>query len=305
VLTGTPTHPVLVSYPNSNPNSPHPHTNTNPQPHSALSEESIRQTRIASLQKELALLEKDLASATPTTQQTVTQLAQSECLALTTAIMTTLPRELRDMVYRHLSTREHEVIEREHYRTTLDPLTRLYSYNFQRWKTQHFKEHHWDAEFVGAAFLREVVENYYRTSTFIFPSDAGVMKRFLTTDEMVAGIYPKDLVGNAEIHLNAVSRDRGSFRAYMFGVPKTAEKMREGLRDVSLLKEGARVVIRFLTEAKTEKERGEHCAAAMTTLFVGEETELVKKYKVKFVVDEGQVWDLDRAMAVEWAGLHR
>jgi hypothetical protein len=199
------------------------------------------------------------------------------------------------MIYRHLSTRNHEVIEREHYRTTLDPLTQLYSYDFHRWKTQHFKEHYWDAAFVGADFLREIVENYYRTSTFVFPSDAGVMKRFLSKDEMVSGVYPRDLVGNVEIHLNAVSHDRGSFRAYMFGVPKTAEKMREGLRDLFSLREGARVVIRFLTEAKTEREREEHCAAAMTTLFVGEEKELVKRYKVKFVVDEGQVWDLDRA----------
>ena len=276
-------------------------TNTNGR---ALSEENIRKARVAKLQEELASLEKDLANTTPTTRDAVEQVARTECQQLTNNIMTKLPREIRDMIYFHLSTRDRELIEREHFRTTLDPITRLYSYDFNRWKAQHFPAHYWNTDYVGQPFYRELVENYYRTSTFLFGDDPGVMKRFLTTDEMKLGILPKSLVSSVEIGLNAVSHDRGSFRAYMFGIPKSPERMREALDGIFDLKPGARIVIRFVTEAKTKEERDEHCKGAMAMLFDDAQVEKMKMYKVKFVVDEGQVWDLAEAMREEWMGIH-
>ncbi|KAI4951771.1 hypothetical protein J4E86_007187 [Alternaria arbusti] len=270
----------------------------------ALSEENIRKARVAKLQEELASLEKDLANTTPTTRDAVEQVARTECQQLTNNIMTKLPREIRDMIYFHLSTRDRELIEREHFRTTLDPITRLYSYDFNRWKAQHFPAHYWNTDYVGQPFYRELVENYYRTSTFLFGDDPGVMKRFLTTDEMKLGILPKSLVSSVEIGLNAVSHDRGSFRAYMFGIPKSPERMREALDGIFDLKPGARIVIRFVTEAKTKEERDEHCKGAMAMLFDDAQVEKMKMYKVKFVVDEGQVWDLGEAMREEWMGIH-
>jgi hypothetical protein len=255
---------------------------------------------VAALQKELAILESALASTTPSTQDTVDQLAKAECLELSSHIMRILPREVRDMIYMHLSTRDGEVIEREHFRTTLDPLTRLYSYNFERWKNQHFPEHYWNPEYVSKPFYDELVENYYRTSTFVFSDDPGVMKRFLTTDEMRLGLLPKDLVARVEIELNAVSHDRGSFCAYMFGVPKSPEHMKEALDGLFELKAGARVVIRFATGAKTEEERDKHCKVAMDTLFDVTQREKMGKYKVKFVVDGEKVWEVGEAMQHEW-----
>ncbi|KAI4624518.1 hypothetical protein J4E83_004193 [Alternaria metachromatica] len=271
---------------------------------SSLSEENIRKARVAKLQEELASLKKDLANTTPTTRDAVEQVAWTECQQLTNNIMTKLPREIRDMIYFHLSTRDRELIEREHFRTTLDPITRLYSYDFNRWKAQHFPAHYWNTDYVGQPFYRELVENYYRTSTFLFGDDPGVMKRFLITDEMKLGIPPKALVSSVEIGLNAVSHDRGSFRAYMFGIPKSPERMREALDGIFELKPGAKIVIRFVTEAKTKEERDEHCKGAMAMLFDDAQVEKMKMYKVKFVVDEGQVWDLAEAMREEWMGIH-
>jgi hypothetical protein len=220
--------------------------------------------------------------------------------------MSKLPRELRDMIYLYLSTRPHETIEREHFRTTMDPLTRLYSYNFDRWKVQHFPEHYWCIDYVSGAFYRELVENYYRTSTFHFSDDAGVMKRFLTTDEMRIGIPPASLVSHVEIGLNAVSHDRGSFRAYMFGIPKSPERLKEALDGIWKLKAGARVVVRFVTEAKSKEERDGHCKAAMGTLFdegqIGRMRE--RGLKVRFVVDEGHVHDLAEALREDWRDVH-
>jgi hypothetical protein len=220
--------------------------------------------------------------------------------------MTKLPRELRDMIYVHLSTRERELIEREHFRTTLDPLTRVYSYNFDRWKAQHFPELFWDTSYVPKQFYEELVENYYRTSTFLFTDDAGVMSRFLTTSELHPSMLPSSLVSSTEISLNAVSHDRGSFRAYMFGVPKTPERLKEALKGILELKAGAKVVVRFVTEAKSKEERDEHCKAAMGVLFDGEQVERMREkgLKVRFVVDEGHVHNLAEMMREDWAGMH-
>lgn len=270
----------------------------------ALSEENTRKARVVALRKELAVLESDLASIAPSTQDMVEQLARRECLELSNQIMSRLPREVRDMIYLHLSTRGIEVIEREHFRTTLDPLTRLYSYNFDRWKKQHFPEHYWNPKYVSKLLYNELVENYYRTSTFVFSDDPGVMKRFLMTDEMRLGLPPKDLVAKVEIGLNAMSHDRGSFRAYMFGVPKSPERMREAMDGLFELKAGARVVIRFVTEAKTEEERDEHCRGAIETLFDVVQRDKMSKYKVKFVVDDVRVWEVGEAMRHEWMAIH-
>ncbi|USP79571.1 uncharacterized protein yc1106_06845 [Curvularia clavata] len=270
----------------------------------AISEENVRKARVEALRQELAVLESDLASTTVTTQDAIEQLAKAKCLELSNCIVRKLPREVRDMIYQYISTRDSESIEREHFRTTLDPLTRLYSYDFERWKKQHFPEHYWNPEYVSKPLYAELVENYYRTSTFVFSDDAGVMKRFLTTDEMRLGLLPRNLVAKVEIELKAISHDRGSFRAYMFGVPKSPERMREALDGLFELKAGARVLIKFITEAKTEEEREEHCRGAMETLFDPKQREKMAMYKIKFVVDGGRSWDLGEVMRQEWMDIH-
>jgi hypothetical protein len=132
------------------------------------------------------------------------------------------------------------------------------------------------------------------------------MKRFLTTDEMHTRIIPASLVSNTEIALNAVSHDRGSFRAYMFGVPKSPERMREALDGIWELKAGARVTVRFVTEAKSKEERDGHCKAAMGTLFDEGQIERMRErgLKVRFVVDEGHVHDVAEAMREDWRDVH-
>ena len=200
--------------------------------------------------------------------------------------MTKLPRELRDLIYQHLSTRDSELIEREHFRATLDPVTKLYSYDHARWKASHFPEHFWDPQYIGSVFFRELVENYYRTSTFVFNDDPGVMKRFLETDEMGLGVLPRDLVCNVEVHLSAVGRDRGSFGGYMFGVRREPERLQEVLDGVFELKEGTSVCIQFLTGMKTEEEINEPCGDLIRGLISSVQRARLAGYKVKLVVDK-------------------
>lgn len=75
----------------------------------------------------------------------------------------------------------------------------------------------------------------------------------------------------------------------MFGIPKSLERIQEALDSIFKLRPGARIVIRFVTEAKTQRERDEHCKGAMTMLFDEAQVEKIKMYKVNLVVDKGQV----------------
>ncbi|KAF2849511.1 hypothetical protein T440DRAFT_508671 [Plenodomus tracheiphilus IPT5] len=270
----------------------------------ALSAENLRRRKITALKKELETLETDLSITAKSIQQDLERLARSECLSLTTQIMTKLPRELRDIICQHLSTRTNERIEREHFRATLDPLTKLYSYNHARWKASHFPEHYWNSDYVGPNFFQELIENYYLTSTFIFGDDPDTMTRFLNTNEFNIPSLPKNLVSKVEIHLNAVSYDRGSFRAYMFGVPKSPERLHEQLEPLFELKQGAKICIHFLTDTQEERHREEHFQAGLEALFSGVQRVKLRGYAVRFVVDKMYVFNLEEDLKREWAGIH-
>ncbi|KAL6709840.1 hypothetical protein ACN47E_000625 [Coniothyrium glycines] len=270
----------------------------------ALSQERVRKTRLAHLQEELQRLERDLEADKKATQSQLEAFAQAECMQLTTAMMTKLPREIRDMVLRHLSTRHNELIEREYFRTTIDPETRLYSYDHARWKAEHFSEHFWDPAYTGQAFYRELVENYYRTSTFLFNDDPGVMAKFLLTDGFQMNFLPRDLVQNAEMHLNAISYDRGSFRTYLFGVPKSPETLQEALDGIFELRPSANIKICYTTDTREGKNREEHFQAGLRTLLGSVQRARLDGYEVSFVVDKKWKVDLAKETSGEWAGLH-
>lgn len=262
----------------------------------ALAEERALQNRLAVLQSNIQKVEQALCNTRTTTQTSIETYAKHACLQLTTSMMAIFPRELRDMVFRHLSTRPSEIIQREHFRTTLDPKTRLYSYDHARWKAEHFPDHFWNVSYTGAAFHRELMENYYRTSTFIFNDDARVMSRFLLTDEFKLDLHPRDLVQNVEIKLSAMSYDRGSFSTYMYGVPKAPEKLREALAGMFELRAGARVKVCYATNARKDQDREEHVRAALQTLFDGVQRAKLKGYEVSFLVDDKWEFDLEREM---------
>lgn len=272
--------------------------------HSAVAEETHRKTQIETLTKDLARLQQALAANTTPTQTAVQQYAKAECLALTHIVVTKLPRELRDMIYQHLSTRAFEQIEREHFRTTLDPLTRLYSYDQARWKASHFPSHFWDPAYVGAHFFSELVQNYYTTSTFVFGDDPDVLKRFLRKDELGLGLQPQDLVAHVQVHLNAVAFHRGSFRGYMFGQVRAPERLREVLGGLFDLKRGAKIGILFYSDAKVQSESEGQFEEAVPVL--GEILERAERegYRVRFLKDPAHEFCLEEGRIREWMALH-
>jgi hypothetical protein len=207
--------------------------------------------------------------------------------------MTHLPRELRDVVYFHLSTSPSERVTREYFRSTLDPITRIHSYDPVRWRMNYHPEHFWDAEYVGNDFFCELVENHYRTSTFIFGDENGLIQRFLEADHFQTNCFPKDLVSKLEVHLNALTFDRNTCMGYMFGCATKPERFAAAMQCVESLKSGASIVVRFSTQAKDEKQKEEQIMTACTTLIPKLGELRAQGYKVGMVIDRSEEVELD------------
>ena len=218
-------------------------------------------------------------------------------------LLAKLPRELRDLVYGHLSTYSQEYIDSDYFRSTMDPVTKCYSFDRERWKTNHFPEHFWSTDFVGSDFLRELSENYYRASTFVFGDGQGLISKFLNTDQLGLGILPKELVSKIEVNLIAITHDRGSFRAYIFGVPKPPERLRAALEGLMELKSGSNVRIQFSTEAKCISKRKELFFGALPVLFSRMQVAMLAGYRLKFVLDQEYEFRLEGEVLENLEGL--
>jgi hypothetical protein len=149
----------------------------------------------------------------------------------------------------------------------------------------HFPEHFWSTEYVDPGFVRELAENYYRTSTFIFGDGQGLIGKFLNTDQLNLGFPPKELVSDIEVRLSAITHDRGSFRAYIFGVPKPPERLQGALEGLVELKAGSSVCIQFSTEAKNTEMRQELFVGALPVLFKKLQVTALASYRMRFVLD--------------------
>lgn len=253
--------------------------------------ENTRRSHIQVLQGRLNALEHDLAIEIAETRIDLEAFAKSECRSLTDTLICKLPRELRDIIYRYLSTQEKR-IDSDYFRSTMDPVTRCYSCDQARWKATHFPEHFWSTDYVDSQFVGELSENYYRTSTFVFGDGRGLIGKFLNTDQLGIGFLPKELVSSIEVRMSAITHDRGSFRAYIFGVPKPPERLQETLEGLVELKAGSNVCIQFSTEAKCAENRKSLFVGALPVLFPKLQIVALAGYRLKFILDRKYEFEL-------------
>ncbi|KAH7381307.1 hypothetical protein DE146DRAFT_760746 [Phaeosphaeria sp. MPI-PUGE-AT-0046c] len=253
--------------------------------------------RAAQLQSELDALREDIISTSSAEREAMKSLAQAECAQLCKRIMSRLPRELRDIIFQYLSWRPTESISREYFRSTLDPETKMHTYDTARWRATHYPEHFWDSEYVGNEFYTEMIENYLRSSSFIFGTEDGLIERFLETDQFTIGLAPRELVSKIEIHLNAMTFDRSSCIGYFFGCATTPERLQAALDGMLGLKAGASVCLHFTTQAKDEEHTAEQirdgCGALIPRLKQAKAAGLV----VRMIIDRKVDVNLDEACA--------
>jgi hypothetical protein len=131
----------------------------------------------------------------------------------------------------------------------------MYSYDASRSLATHYPEHFWSPSYTTRSFHFELIQTYYRSSTFVFSSDGGLIKRFLSTDAFQLGFPPSNLVSNIEIQLSSMTFDRTSCVGYMFGVATKPEVLVGALEGVEDLKRGARVLVRLETRGRDGVER--------------------------------------------------
>ena len=254
--------------------------------YSALATEQIRKAQIEELESKLNALKQNLALETSETQLTLDQFARSDCRKLADLLVTKLPREVRDMVYEHLNKGTEKHIDSNYFRSTRDPITKYYTFDHARQKALHYPEHFRNEAFVGQVFAREVAENHYLTSTFIFDDSKDALSKFLDTDEMGLGFAPRLFVANVEVHVRAYCHDCSSFQAYMYGLVKAPERLKGALEGLFGLRRHASVGVHFLTEAKSAKERDELFVKAMPELLETLERAVLEGYRVRFFLDK-------------------
>jgi hypothetical protein len=175
----------------------------------------------------------------------------------------------------------------------MDPATRLHTYDADRWKAKFHPEHFWDVQYVGADFIRELIENHYRTSTFILGDDGGLIERFLETDQMKAGYQPKDLVSRIEVHLTAITFDRTSCIGYMFGCPTKPERLAVALKGIEKLKPGASVIVHFSTQAPAEKQKRDQVLRACTVMCPSLREAKITGKRARLIIDRKLEVELD------------
>jgi hypothetical protein len=237
------------------------------------------------LQNELQALEQDLAISSREEQCAFELLAKVECISICNRVMAQLPRELRDMVYHHLSTSSEERISRDYFRSTMNPSTKLYTYDTARWKADHYPESFWDVAYVGNDFFQELAESYYRTSTFVFGDDGGLIKRFLEADQLKLGYAPRELVSKIEVHLSAITYDRSSCIGCMFGCATKPERLLAALEGIEQLKIVASICVHFSTQAKDGKQKEEQIGTVCNALVPRLREAKVAGHGVRLVVD--------------------
>jgi hypothetical protein len=257
----------------------------------------IHQARATVLQSDLKALQQDLATSSAEEQNAFETLAKAECNRICSRVMTQLPRELRDTVYRHLGTQSDARINREYFRPTMDTKTRLYTYDTARWKTTHCPEHFWDLAYVGGPFFHELAQSYYRTSTFIFGDENGLIERFLDTDQMELGYSPRELVSRVEVHLSAMTFDRSTCIGYMFGCAAKPERLQAALKGVEGLKAGASVCVHYTTQAKDEEQKEDQVKTVCTALVPSLKILRSAGYGARLVIDE----KVDVELNVGWS----
>jgi hypothetical protein len=252
-----------------------------------------QQARATALQDELQALEQDLAMSSREEQYAFELLAQMECKSICNRVMVQLPRELRDMVYHHLSTDSEEHISREYFRSTMDPTTKLFTYDTARWKADQYPENFWDTAYVGNDFFQDLAESYYRTSVFVFSDDGGLIERFLEVDQLRLGYAPKELVTKVEVHLSAMTHDRSSCVGYMFGCATKSERLEAALVGIEQLKVVADICVHFSTQAKDEKQKKEQIETVCNALIPKLREAKLAGHRARLVIDRKMEIGLD------------
>jgi hypothetical protein len=160
--------------------------------------------RIRETQKKIALATCDELIAT----------APKYCLQICTYMHERLPRELRDMVYEYtmdtvaLDQEDRTVFVQtlEDFEDAPDPEALISKHEkdgmvmtYAHGPSYGAQQHIWDESFVGSEVRQEVVQEWFRKSTFDFGPNIDLIDRFLSSDMFGAGCEAVRITRNIEV----------------------------------------------------------------------------------------------------------
>jgi hypothetical protein len=165
-----------------------------------------KQDEVAKLQEELkALLDElknvqnELEHADNAADQGTEEYAKASCQGLCRSIQQNLPREIRDLVWHYISTRDKVSV-------SYDAAAKIPCYFNMKFEVMPDEKgrisHYWNTEFVGEPTFFELAENYYRKSCFHFEGPILAIKMFLQDDTWGLGFQPGTLVTKVVFHFS-------------------------------------------------------------------------------------------------------
>ncbi|KAI4916333.1 uncharacterized protein J4E92_009250 [Alternaria infectoria] len=129
--------------------------------------------------------------------------AQADCLELCTKVQNAFPREIRDIIYSYITGDKdvsiacnvpwcHTCEWHSHSSRSLSCCVPEYV------KAAHW----WKREYMGAQMVREIGENYYRSSHFVFEHIITNVVPFRSVDHLGLGFKPVDFISDVEVTIN-------------------------------------------------------------------------------------------------------
>ena len=165
------------------------------------------QTQIKKLRRHGKTLNERSAIKNREMQDASVAYAKQSCLELSSKIQNTFPREVRDLIYSHITGCGTVAISQKH--IPGGKKSRVFSYFDTTSETelrgrsldQLCEDHWWNEGFVGAPMRREIGENYYQSSFFQFGDSFDVIPRFRVTDQWRLGFLPVSYIGKVKVSI--------------------------------------------------------------------------------------------------------
>jgi hypothetical protein len=130
--------------------------------------------------------------------------AKNDCLELCTRVYKVFPREIRDKIYSYITGHEEVNIScRAGNWGYLTPVKyRIGELDVFFSPSESTTDHWWKPEHVGAEMVREIGENFYRSSCFVFHDNLAAVGPFRATDPWDRGFLPVDFVSKVEVSVD-------------------------------------------------------------------------------------------------------
>ncbi|KAF2192945.1 hypothetical protein K469DRAFT_280732 [Zopfia rhizophila CBS 207.26] len=149
----------------------------------------------------------------------ITTYSKASCLKFCRKLHSTLPRELRDLVYEHLCNREYSI--------GVGP-RRTMPFASHTHHDAHRKAHYLDPSFVDTEMSIEIAEAYYRTNCFRI-YDSYQLKNFLT-DTTLNNIAPALFLRRMTVELRGDIREVVDYGFTVDRVWRSCEALRKSLQ---------------------------------------------------------------------------